>query len=122
MTRNLTSHKVNGCNTDIDVHVGDEPGYGNACHLYEVSMSSDDGPLSSTIAFQNGPILEFGTNGITHEVLLAIIEDRLLGFQSGPYACRENAVALTKIQEAMMWLKKRTTDRLERGVEGTHSL
>lgn len=72
------------------------------------------------VRFQNGPIKEVGTNGVTHEALLAIVEDRLIGFQSGPYACRENAVALTKIQEAMMWLQKRTRDRLARGVEGTH--
>lgn len=54
-----------------------------------------------------------------NEALLAVLEDRLIGFQSGQYACRENAVALTKIQEAMMWLQKRTRDRMARGVEGT---
>lgn len=64
-------------------------------------------------------IAEAGVNGISNEALLAIVEDRLLGFQSGEYACRENAVALTKIQEAMMWLQKRTRDRAARGVEGT---
>ena len=41
-------------------------------------------------------------------------------FQSGQFACRENAVALTKIQEAMMWLQKRTLDRLRPWVEGTN--
>jgi hypothetical protein len=34
------------------------------------------------------------------------------------FSCRENAIALTKIQEAMMWLQKRTRDRVARGVEG----
>jgi hypothetical protein len=72
------------------------------------------------VLFQNGPIKEVGCNGLTHESLLAIIIDRLQGFQSGQYACRENAIALTKIQEAQMWLQKRTRDRLARGVEGTH--
>jgi hypothetical protein len=45
----------------------------------------------------------------------------LLGFQSGEYACRENAIALTHIQDAMMWLQKRTRDRMARGVEGTNN-
>ena len=72
------------------------------------------------IGFQNGPIQEAGTNGISNESLLAIVEDRLSGFQSGPFACRENALALTKLQESMMWLHKRTRDRVARGVEGTH--
>ena len=75
---------------------------------------------SECLHFQNGPIKEAGFNGISVEALLAIVEDRLLGFQSGVFNCRENAVALTKIQEAMMWLQKRTRDRLARGVEGTN--
>lgn len=76
-------------------------------------------PACCDINFQNGPIAESGVNGISNEALLAIVEDRLIGFQSGEYACRENAIALTKLQEAMMWLQKRTRDRVARGVEGT---
>ena len=78
--------------------------------------------MHQTISFQNGPIGEVGVNGVSNEALLAVVEDRLLGFQSGPYACRDNAVALTKIQEAMMWLQKRTHERMARGVEGTHKV
>jgi len=59
---------------------------------------------------------------VTHEVLLAIVEDRLKGFQSGPYACRENAVALLAVQTAMAFLKARTESRIARGVEGTHEV
>lgn len=131
MSRELTSHKVNGLNEALKIDVLDEPGQGNACHYYSISgfcignnPSFNDGKGSGIsavpIIFQNGPIQEAGFNGISQEALLAIVEDRLTGFQSGPYACRENAVALTKIQEAMMWLQKRTMDRMRRGVEGTH--
>ena len=121
MGRELTSHKVNGLNESLTIAVIDEPGQGNACHeyriyhkdcLYEKEMCN--------VSFQNGPILESGVNGISNEALLAIVEDRLAGFQSGQFACRENAIALTKIQEAMMWLQKRTRDRMSRGVEGTN--
>jgi hypothetical protein len=71
------------------------------------------------LSFQNGPIAEVGTNGVTHEALLAILVDRLQGFQNGPYKCRENAIALTHLEDAQMWLQKRTRDRMARGVEGT---
>lgn len=126
--RKLTSHKLNGLNDAIDIEVLDEPGQGNACHVYGLSLVTgkpDDPdwsrtPMQATIEFQNGPIQEFGFNGWSNEALLAIVEDRLLGFQSGPFACRENAFALTKLQECMMWLQKRTRDRLARGVEGTN--
>lgn len=120
--RELHGHKVNGVNDGIKLTVVDEPGPGNACHHYEAEFGKGAECFTYPIKFQNGPIKEVGTNGLTHEVLLAIVEDRLLGFQSGAFACRENAVALTKIQEAMMWLKKRTNDRLARGVEGTHTV
>ena len=121
--RELTSHKVNGLNECIKIEVLDGPGPGNACHQYRIC--GVEGPLDHhpiptiEIRFQNGAINEVGANGLSNEALLAVVEDRLAGFQSGQYACRENAVALTKIQEAMMWLQKRTRDRMARGVEGT---
>lgn len=123
MLRELTSHKVNGLNEALAIEVLDEPGEGGACHEYRIMV--DGGakvtrPVWCDIQFQNGPILEAGINGISQEALLAIVEDRLIKFQSGPFACRENAIALTKIQEAMMWLLKRTRDRMQRGVEGTN--
>jgi len=123
MKRELTGHKINGCNEDLTIEVCDEPGHGGACHSY-IIHGKDGVALKEHVCckidFQNGPIKEFGTNGVTHEALLAILIDRLQGFQSGQYSCRENALALTKLEEAKMWLQKRTTDRLARGVEGTH--
>lgn len=135
MFRELTSHVVNGLNESITITVLDEPGQGNACHEYSIvaippECIEPDGTLDieksaakrvgCQIKFQNGPIAECGVNGLSNEALLAIVEDRLSGFQSGPFACRENAVALTKLQESMMWLQKRTRDRVARGVEGTN--
>lgn len=119
--KELTSHKVNGLNDALEIFALDEPGQGNACHKYGINMLAGTESCSgSVISFQNGPIAEVGVNGVSNEALLAIVEHRLQGFQSGDYACRENALALTKLQEAMMWLHKRTRDRVSRGVEGTH--
>jgi len=50
------------------------------------------------IPFQNGPVKEHGVNGVTEAQLLAIVLDRLRAFNAGPYACRENAIAITKIE------------------------
>ena len=82
----------------------------------------DNGVLTGTclIKFQKGAVKEAGFNGFSGEALLAIVKDRLESFQKGPYACRDNAVALTKIDEAIMWLHKRTHERMARGVEGTN--
>jgi len=120
--RELTSHKVAGLNKVLKIEVLDKPGQGNACHEYAIRVPLEDGTIRTDfIAFQNGPIQESGVNGISNEALLAIVEDRLLGFQSGPFSCKENAVALTKLQESLMWLQKRTRDRIARGVEGTNT-
>lgn len=120
MAIEITSHRVHGLNEVLRVEVLDEPGHGNACHHYAV-IPTVGNASGMRIDFQKGPLQETGgiPNGLSNEVLLAIVEHRLLGFQSGEFACRENAVALTKIQEAMMWLQKRTRDRMARGVEGT---
>lgn len=115
MPRTLTSHKVNGLNEALVIEVLDEPGQGGACHEYMISLQKGaevSKVAGCSISFQNGPILEVGYNGISQEALLAVVEDRLQSFQVGQYACRENAIALMKIQEAMMWLQKRTRDRM----------
>ena len=74
------------------------------------------------IHFQQGPIKEFGVNGVANEDLLLMVATRLQMFQDSPYKCRENAIAITKLEEAVMWLRKRTMDREERNVEGTHEV
>jgi hypothetical protein len=121
--REIDDHKVNPTNDKLTVMVIDEPGAGGAHHMYEISgYTGLSGAESVLIEFQNGPIPEAGVNGVTHEVLLAIVIDRLRSFQNGPYACKENACALTKLEEAQHWLQYRTIKRMRRGVEGTHTV
>lgn len=128
MPRPITSHVVNPVNDQISIAAVDQRGPGGANHTYEIDWprkaevhaegaGSSYSPL--TLHFQEGPIAENGINGVTQEALLAIVEDRLLSFQSGHYACRENEKALAHVQEAMMWLQRRTLERMRRGVEGT---
>ncbi len=86
------------------------------------SFAGNGDTTQVTILFQNGPIGEVGVNGLTHEVLLAIIADRLRSFQAGQFACSENAAALESVEAAQRSLKSRTEARLARGVEGTHKI
>ncbi len=118
--RTITEHEVNECNRNISIKVLDEPGSGGACHEYRLSVRNIGAEECFDVKFQNGPIKEVGANGLTHEALMAVLLDRMRAFQNGPYRCRENAVALTKMEEALMWLNKRTANREARGVEGTH--
>ena len=69
------------------------------------------------IDFQEGPINKHGVNGVQNEHLLAILIHRTKALNA-KYPCRENAIAITKMEEALMWFEKRTSDRINRGVEG----
>ena len=86
--------------------------FGNAEYVGEKVLAE--------IHFQEGPIKECGVNGVCNEDLIAMVITRLEHFQKSEFACRENALAITKLEEAMLWLRKRTMDRESRGVEGTH--
>jgi len=133
--REITDHIINPANDKLRIEVCDEPGAGGANHLYRITGFNPDSNPSEGIGlhhependearifilFQNGPIAEVGVNGVTQEVLLAIVIDRLRSFQAGPFSCRENAIALTKCEEALHWLQQRTIQRMRRGVEGTN--
>lgn len=122
--RSLTSHVCPGLNEHVNVIVMDAPGSGGASHHYRIEPiveSHPQGAINSfDVRFQNGPISEGNdVNGCSNESLIAIVIDRLQGFQRGEFSCRENALALTKLEEAMHWLQHRTHDRVRRGVEGT---
>ncbi len=101
----------------------DEKGQGNANCEYKIIRPGGEVATThifGTVSFQNGPIKEAGVNGVMNEDLIAIVIDRMRGFQSGDFACRDNALALTKLEEALMWLRNRTNEREARGVEGTY--
>lgn len=75
------------------------------------------------IEWQSGPL---GTgaerkepNGAFVEGVIRAALGRLQFYQKGKFACRENALAITKLEEALHWCEHRTQAREERGVEGT---
>jgi hypothetical protein len=140
--RQITDHKIDGIDNQIDINVLDKPGAGGACHEYQITaivphieevfvvtelgvetnvktcdLGIKEIPLSR-ISFQNGSVLEAGINGITQEALITVCIDRLRCFQAGDFACDDNLDALTHLEAALACLQKRTRDRLSRGVEG----
>lgn len=81
-------------------------------HIY---VRNDVNSIAFTI--QNGPIKEHGKNGCQVTALIAAAKKIIEGL-NGMFPCRENAMTITKLDEALMWQEKRTKDRLARGVEG----
>ena len=83
---------------------------------YFVYVRHDVNSISFTL--QSAPIGEAGVNGCQVDTLIEAAKLMLERLNS-KLSCRENAIAITKLDEALMWLNERTKKRIKRGVEGT---
>jgi hypothetical protein len=93
-----------------------DPAAGNASHVYLAFL--DDAQVLA-VQFQHGPRNEPGsTPGAIDAVLLTVLLDRYRGFQAGPFSCRDNAIVITHLEDALLRMKKRADDRAHRGVLG----
>jgi len=103
-----------------DVRRYGEPGPGGAYHDYDIYPAENTEEPLVCIQFQKGPRKDpTSRHGVIDSDLLEIVRDRLKSFQAGEFATRENAIALTHIEEALMWMNRRVEDRIERNVLGT---
>ena len=103
-----------------DIYVENIVGPGNGRHKYVITKKNKPEEVLLEIQYQCGARKdENSVSGILDQDLLEIVRSRLQFFQKGEYATRENACALTHIEEALMWMAKRANDRAERGVLGT---
>lgn len=77
------------------------------------------------ISWQNGPLAVDGVrrerNGAFVEDLVIAAIQRMEYYQDSKFKCRENALAITKLEEALHWMNARTKRREAQGVEGTHN-
>lgn len=93
-------------------------------HTYELSNFENKDAEGQVLQFIHKEPKEEGStelttvaDGTTNEELIEVLIDRL-GFLQSKFPCRENAIVITKLEESLMWLNKRTSDRLKRNVEG----
>jgi len=120
MRRIITHHDGHELAESLII-TADDLGVGGASHDYAVfSRSENTTDNCARIAFQRGPRGDRDSRaGLTHEVLLAIVADRLECFQAGSLPDEHNARAIEHIRQAMVELKARTDERAARGVLGT---
>lgn len=93
-------------------------------HRYHLNNFENPEKVGQVIQFiQKEPKEEGSTelttinNGTTNEEILEMLINRM-GYLQSKFPCRENAIVITKLEESLMWLNKRTEDRKKRGVEG----
>lgn len=80
-----------------------------------IYVRHDVNSLSFTL--QKGPIKEVGKNGCQVEDIIAVAK-HIVEQLNAKYPCRENAMIITKLDEAIMWSRERTLNRIKRNVEG----
>lgn len=118
------SHPMIDAFTDEYLRVLAGPdGAGGVPHYYQVCTSGADGKPTWVVAqiqIQEGHPGQIGVNGIGNQTLMLILYDFLKKANSGEFACRENSVQLTKLEEVMHWSKQRELDRKQRGVLQTY--
>jgi hypothetical protein len=99
--------------------------------VYQNVNDPDGNPAGGTyesvgvkIQWQDGPLGRGADrkepNGAFVENVIEAAIKRLQYYQDSKFKCRENAIALTHLETAALWLDKRTNDREARQVEGTH--
>ena len=98
-------------------------------HRYELANFENKEAKGQEIQFieKEAQVVSEGVNelvtindGTTNEEVIEVLIDRLNNL-NGKFPCRENSLAITKLEEALMWLNKRTADRVKRGVKGTNN-
>ena len=95
-------------------------------HRYELENFENKEATGQVLQFiEKTPVaagsgeLKTVSDGTTNEEVLAVLIDRMNSLQA-KFPCRENAIATTHIETALLWLEKRTASRKARGVEGKH--
>lgn len=112
----------------------DSPVHKNRRPVHSSFRTDENGNPTGGISVAEGISVEWQNgvqepNGAILEDYISIAIDRLRFFQGqadansrpdGKFACRENALAITHLEEALHWLSARTLERRRRGVEGSY--
>ena len=87
------------------------------------AVDGDGGSDKFNIHWQNGPVDRAKNekpNGAFVEDVLEVCKRRLEHYEKSKFACEENRIAITRIQDAIIALTARRRDRVSRGVLGTY--
>ena len=89
----------------------------------EIENTDDIKGVAPIVSFtiQSDPIGEVGVNGLQALDMLKYVKC-LFESLNEAFPCRENAITITKIEEAIHWQDARTKDRERRKVEGQNKV
>lgn len=93
-------------------------------HTYELSNFENKNEKGQILQFIHKEPVSLGStelmtvsDGTTNENVIEALIDRM-NYLNSKFPCRENSIAITHLETALLWLEKRTKDREKRNVEG----
>jgi hypothetical protein len=93
---------------------------GNQIEVNKIKEFVDENDLNHIeVQLQSKPISEVGENGCQIDDVIFLCKEILKSFND-KVPSRQTSIAITKIEEAVMWLENRTKERQKRNVEGTN--
>lgn len=95
------------------------PSENNKYNLFNFKREPDEEQKFQEITFYKMNDDGSYENGTTLEEMLRVVITRLKDLNMR-FPSRENSIATTKCEEALLWLNERTRERTARGVEGKH--
>lgn len=104
---------MNTIRNDFQTNADGNPS-GGTSQARGVQINWQDGPLANSDGTRKEP------NGAFVEEVIQIAVDRINFYNNSKFRCRENSLAVTKLEEALQWLNSRTSRRESQGIEGTH--
>lgn len=92
-------------------------GHKYALKNFESGVSDQEIQFIEKITKEGTTDLITVNDGTTNEEVFEMLIHRMKYLQ-GKFPCKENACAITHMEESLMWLEKRTRDLIKRNVEG----
>lgn len=83
-------------------------------HIYK--LNNTESSQAQELIFINRDAGNLIYDGTTNEEVLKVLIDRLK-YLNMKCPCRENSIVITKLEESLMWLNRRTELRIAQGVE-----
>lgn len=89
-------------------------------HVTNDGLKDGNGAVIEFCKGNKDNIVDFRQEGFFTETLIQVAKQYLEDVNKGELQSRDTSIAITKLDEALLWIGKRAEDRKARNVQGTY--